>query len=428
MIRSLRLPHLLFLIWGALLITPETQAQQQNLTTLLAEGKLTKAAQGLTQELGMPNANTSQLSFRLGVVQLLQAIEKLGQTQYEYGLMNSSRISMPLFRLPLPNNPVPKQLNAEQTRKFISTFLKDIKLAETTLAVVKPSDDKLTLDLAQVRIDLNSDGMAGPDESIFRIINVINGTRTEAQNSDSLQVCFDDGDVLWLRGYCNVLAAFCEIILAHDWTDLFERSAHLVFPGAETPYTWLLQERSSEEGFTIQNGLDVIALIHSIRFEVTDRDGMLRALHHLEQVTDLSRESWELINAETDNDREWLPNPRQSAALGPQLRITREMQSQWNLLLDEVDSILSGDTLVPFWRGVPGSTLFNPNGPAFNPKFGINVRKIFTEPQTFDLVLWIQGTGLHTFLETGPITRPDRWRQITSAFQGQFMMFALWIN
>ncbi|MEY2725661.1 MAG: hypothetical protein RLZZ458_1528, partial [Planctomycetota bacterium] len=51
MIRSLRLPHLLFLIWGALLITPETQAQQQNLTTLLAEGKLTKAAQGLTQEL-----------------------------------------------------------------------------------------------------------------------------------------------------------------------------------------------------------------------------------------------------------------------------------------------------------------------------------------------------------------------------------------
>ena len=420
--------QLLFLFTAALLTSANLQAQQPDLAALLAQGKLTEAAQGLKQELTTPAANQSQLNFRLGIVQLLQALEKLGQTQYEFGLMNSSRISVPLFRLPLPNNPTPKQLTVTQMRQFISTFLKDIKLAESTLATVKPSSDKLMLDLARVRIDLNSDGTASPDESIFRIINVINGAQTPAQNTDSLQVSFDDGDVLWLRGYCNVLAAFCEIILAHDWTDLFERTAHLVFPGAETPYIWLLQERSSEQGFTIQNGLDVIALIHCIHFEVIDRDGMLRALKHLEKVTDLSRESWELINAETDNDREWLPNPRQSAALNPQLRITREMQSQWNLLLDEVDSILRGDTLVPFWRGVTGSPLFNPNGPAFNPKLGINVRKIFTEPQTFDLVLWIQGTGLHPFLETGPITQPERWQQITSAFQGQFMMFALWIN
>lgn len=428
MVRACRLLRLVFLMTAALISTTRVQAQQQDLSALLAEGKLTEAAEGLRQELAAPGANLSPLNFRLGVVQVLQAIERLGRTQYEFGLMNSSRISIPLFRLPLPNNLTPRQLTVAQTRQFISTFLTDIKLAETTLAAVKPSNDKLTLDLARVRIDLNNDGRVNAEESIFRIFNVINGVRTPAENTDSLLVSFDDGDAVWLRGYCNVMAAFCEIILAHDWTDLFERSAHLVFPGAETPYTWLLRERSSEAGFSIQNGLDIIALIHCIHFEVIDRDGMLRALAHLEKVTDLSRESWDLINAETDDDREWLPNPRQSAALGPQLRITAEMQSQWNLLLDELDSILLGDTLVPFWRGVPGSLPFDRNGMRFNTKLGINVRKMFTDPEPFDLVLWIQGTGLHPFLETGPITQPERWQQITSAFRGQFMMFAAWFN
>ncbi|MEO0970116.1 MAG: hypothetical protein AAFX80_17740 [Cyanobacteria bacterium J06639_18] len=41
------------------------------------------------------------------------------------------------------------------------------------------------------------------------------------------------------------------------------------------------------------------------------RIGLTTALQNLQTVTALSRQSWKLILAETDNDREWLPNPKQ---------------------------------------------------------------------------------------------------------------------
>lgn len=403
-------------------------AQQTDLPALLAKGQLAEAARSLQQELEQPGANESPLRYRLGVVQFLQAVEKLGQAQYRHGLMSNSRMSIPLLRLPLPPNRDPELLTIDAARAFIADFLQGLKTAEATLATVKPSNDVLTLDLTSVCLDLNGDGRIAGDESLFSIVNTLMRGSGDNLDEDGLQIAFDDGDALWLRGYCHVMSAFCEILLAHNWDDLFERTAHMFFPSTKTPYLFLLQERAADASFTVQNGLDLIAMIHCLHFEVRDRDGMLRALQHLEQVPQLSRESWELINAETDNNREWLPNPRQTAAISRLLRITPEMQSQWNLFLDELDAILRGDTLLPFWRGGPGINPFDSTRPGFHPKLGINVRRIFTEPQTFDLVLWAHGSGMASFLEEGPITKPERWSQITQAFRGQFMFFAVWFN
>lgn len=407
---------------------PACQAQQTDLPAFLAKGQLAEAARSLEGELDQPGAAESPLRYRLGVVQFLQAIEQLGQAQYRYGLMSSSRLSIPLLRLPLPPNRDPEQLTIDKARGFIADFLRGLKVAESTLATVKPSGEVLTLDLTAVCIDLNADGRIAGNESLFSIVNTLMRGGGGGLDGDGLQISFDDGDALWLRGYCHVMSAFCEVVLAYNWDDLFERTAHLFFPSTETPYLFLLQERAAEAPFTLQNGLDLIAMIHCLHFEVRDREGLLRALKHLEQVPQLSRESWELINAETDNTNEWLPNPRQVAAISPLLRITREMQSQWNLFLDEMDAILRGDTLLPFWRGIPGINPFDSGSPRFHPRLGINVRRMFTDPQTFDLVLWAHGSGMAAFLEEGPITSPDRWSRITGAFQGQFMFFAVWIN
>ena len=403
-------------------------AQQTDLSAMLANGKLTEAAKTLEAELKQPGANESPLRFRLGFVQFLQAVEQLGQAQYRHGLLSSSRLAIPLLRLPLPPNRDPEQLTIDNARAFITNFLIGLKNAEATLSTVKPSNDVLKLDLETVFIDLNGDGEVAGSESVFAIVNTLMRGAGSGLNEDGMQIAFDDGDVLWLRGYCHVMSAFCEVVLAYNWDDLFQRTAHLFFPNTKTPYLFLLQERPTNAPFTLQNGLDLIAMIHCLHFEVRDRDGLLRALQHLEQVPPLSRESWELINAETDNNREWLPNPRQTAVISPLLRITPEMQSQWNLFLDEMDAILRGDTLVPFWRGTPGINPFDSNGTNFHPKLGINVRRIFTEPQTFDLVLWAHGSGMSSFLEEGPITKPERWSQITAAFRGQFMLFAVWFN
>ena len=104
------------------------------------------------------------------------------------------------------------------------------------------------------------------------------------------------------------------------------------------------------------------------------------------------------------------------------------MQTQWFRLMDEMDQILQGKRLLPFWRGIPGGiTPFASSLPT-NPELGINLRKVFTEPRPFDLVLCIQGTGLQPFLEKGPQTDPGTWQEISQAFQGQFLIFALWLN
>jgi hypothetical protein len=107
---------------------------------------------------------------------------------------------------------------------------------------------------------------------------------------------------------------------------------------------------------------------------------MRAAREHFQRMTALSRESWQLIMAETDDNQEWIPNPRQQSVI-PGARVTEPMVAAWQRMLDELDAILEGRKLAPFWRGTA--------------RRGINVARFFEEPRTFDLVLLIQGWPRH---------------------------------
>jgi hypothetical protein len=133
----------------------------------------------------------------------------------------------------------------------------------------------------------------------------------------------------------------------------------------------------------------------------------------LEQVIVLSRKNWELILAETDNLHEWVPGPNQTSVI-PRVQVSAEMIAGWREFLTEAEQILQGKKLIPFWRGEEGQ--------------GVNLRRVFTEPTTFDLVLWIQGTAAAPYLEKGPLTEPDTWRRFNEIFNGQFVGFAIWFN
>ena len=126
----------------------------------------------------------------------------------------------------------------------------------------------------------------------------------------------------------------------------------------------------------------------------------------------LSRESWKFILAETDDDHEWIPNPRQTGVLGVPVR--QEMVDGWLEFLDATEALLAGKRLLPFWRG--------------DPSRGVNLRRVFTEPRPFDLVLWVQGTAATPYLEKGPLTKPEVWRRLQRVFGGEFIGFALWFN
>ncbi|HEY8504086.1 MAG TPA: hypothetical protein VIL46_05850, partial [Gemmataceae bacterium] len=322
-----------------------------------------------------------------------------------------ARMMVPVVRLPLPQNPKPEKLTYAGSREILKRFLNDLRAAEATLAAVRAEDVKLPLRVGAVHLDIDGDGK--PDTRFAHLLGTALGGREIPATAD-LAVTFDRADVAWLRGYCHLLTAFAEAALAHDGKELFDHTAHIFFANPDTPYAFLLEERKAPF-FDVGDGLDlidVIAFIHTLRLPVAEPERMKSALGHLEKMLALSRESWKYIQAEKDDDNEWIPNPQQKGALG--IPVRREMIDGWMAFVGEAEALLAGKRLVPFWRGAGDR--------------GVNLRRVFTEPRTLDAVLWVQGTAAAPYLEEGEMSRKEVWDQLLRVFRGEFLGFALWFN
>jgi hypothetical protein len=325
-------------------------------------------------------------------------------------------LDIPFLRLPVPPNPNPKTVSYDDTRKMLATFVDDLAKAEATLSNVKGNDVTLALRVGMIRLDLNADGKADDVESMWRVLAGVRAGDNEQLESAAKEfvIVFDAGDIRWLRGYCHLLQAFGNMALAYDGQEIFDHTAHIFFQKVDSPYPFLQRGRHV---FNVGEGLDaadLVALIHLIRMPVKEPQRMTSALEHFQAMAQCSRESWNLILAERDNDHEWIPNPEQQTVV-PNMRVTKEMVASWQAFLDEFDKILAGKRLVPFWRGPDDGR-------------GVNLRKVFTEPRTLDLVLWVQGTAAAPYLEKGTLTRTEIWRNLWGVFQGDVLTYAAWFN
>lgn len=222
----------------------------------------------------------------------------------------------------------------------------------------------------------------------------ITGIRATEQTAKAFTINFDAGDVAWLRGYCNLLAAIGETVLAYDERQLFEATAHLMFTKPQTPYPFLANGRKVFQYGDNLDLVDVVAFFHLINFPVLEPQRLTTALQHLQTTLALSRDSWRLIVAEKDNDREWLPNPKQKGVI-PNAVVTQAMIDSWPSFVGESEELLAGKKLVPFWRS--------------REVRGINLNKVFTQPRNLDLVLWVQGTAPAPYLELGKQTDANIW-------------------
>lgn len=395
-------------------------AEELPVEKYLAEGKLEDGAKAM-KEILKNNPNDQQARFSLATVQFLQSIEHLSQAHYKYGLFHEYVRAIPILRLPVPLNDKPEKIGYAQARATLQRFHGDLEQAEATLAEIDTTEVKMPLHFGRIRLDLDGDGKANEKEAFWSIFAMLNrGVKREA--GEGFVVALDGGDVHWLRGYCHLLMAICDVALAHDWQELFERCAHRVFPQVDTPHKFLLKEPIDARGFDFRMIADAVAAIHLINFEVVEPKRMQSALTHLEATIQQSRAMWKRIQAETDNDHEWIPNVKQTGVI-PNVSVRPEMIEGWHVFLNEIEALLKGKKLAPFWRGYQ----FRPEE-AFKSKTGVNVRKIFTEPRRFDLVMWITGTGATPYLEKGELTRPDTWDRATRVFGGQFFGFAAWFN
>jgi hypothetical protein len=389
----------------------------------LLQGKLTDGEKALKEHLAK-ETNDDQARFGLGVVQFLRAFERCGATLYKHGLRTERAFAAPLGLFGfgetgelLPQNPKPETLTYEGSREIVKAWVTDLNQAEATLAEVKDDKVKLPLHVGLIKIDLFGQGKPVNAAELLRRFD----DDEAGKLMENFVITFDRGDVCWLRGYCHFLAAWGELMLAVDNKDLFERTAHLFFEKVESPHAFLQEEGrdlAEVQNFSPAVIADLLAFIHQLRLPVKEPARCKSALGHLEAMLGQAKEMWKHYQAEADNENEWIPNAKQESILG--VKVTKEIMDTWLATLDEAEQVLQGKKLIPFWRGKQGDR-------------GLNLRRAFTEPRSFDPILWFQGTAATPYLEKGELTKfaDERMLQrMNDAFGGGlgFAGFALWFN
>lgn len=403
-----------------LVATTSSRAQAPDTEKFLLDGRLSEGSLALAKHLEA-NPNDDQARFGLAVTQFLQAYEHIGQSLYRYGLRTERSFVRPApqIRELWPQNPKPEKIDYAAARKIVQTFVDDMNRAEATLAAVKEKQVKLPLHVALIKIDLF--GLQRPVNAAFLFQQW--SPNVPAAQLDKFVIAFDRGDVSWLRGYCHFLAAFGEVLLAIDSQPLFECTAHWLFEEVDTPHTFLIEDREpldTERFFWWDRRVvsDFIATIHLLlRFPIKEPERMKVAHEHLLSMCKMSREMWTHFDAETDDDNEWIPNPKQTGVVG--VPVTAEMAKTWLATVDEAELVLQGKRLVPFWRGTRADR-------------GINLKRVFYESTEIDIPLWIQGTAATPYLERGPLTKfiePEMIGRIDRQFGGMnFIGFGFWFN
>ena len=405
----------------------------------LDRGDTAAAARAMTDRLAVA-PDDDQARFELGIVQFFQAVEHVSQAVYGFGIRSEYAQHSQLFGLPLQlrDNPSPRTVSYEDVRAALGTYADDLAKAEATLAGVKDPAVQVRLRPGTVRLDFVGDGKPTANEALCKLwpADFQPGVNAEAQaaaqpthvaphprppttkaSADEVartfHIKFDRGDVFWLRGYCQLLMGMTDAALAYDEHDLFDRTAQLFFKHPKTAYPFLLGGRHVFDAGGIDVA-DAVAFVHLLHLPVRDAGKMRESLGHFRAMIDDSRQSWHAVMAETGDDHEWIPNPRQTPAFGS-MDVDRKMVNAWLRLMDELDRVLAGKRLAPFWRGADDT-------------LGVNVGKVFADPQPFDPILWAQGTGMAPFLDHGPHTDPKVYTDVNAAFAGDLLPFAAWFN
>jgi len=302
----------------------------------------------------------------------------------------------------------------------VQTWLDDLTRAEATLTQVKDPAVRLPLHVGQIKID--PFGQGKPISAAFVFSRTDGLPQEMRQRSESFVINFRRGDVSWLRGYFHILMAGSELLLAVDGKPAFDCSAHLLFEKPQTPYPFLLENRRPFDEVGLRDvplWTDLLSLLHHItRLEIKEPARCQAALTHLEAAVGQAKEMWKFILAETDDDNVWIPNPKHTGVLG--IKVTQEMIDTWLETLDEAEQVLQGKKLIPFWRGKEDGR-------------GLNLRRVFTEPRTFDAFEWAQGTAAVPYLEKGPLTKladPRMGERLNKAFGGpaNVVGFGIWFN
>lgn len=366
--------------------------------------------------------------FGVGLLSFIQGVEHFAQGLYRHGFASPDAgpiMGAPLA-MPIPVNPNPEPLDYDKFRAILQLLVDDMDAARDALLTAGESGDYVVpVEVLKVRIDLDGDGKGSDSESIGNVLNAMFGAATVPGPTDpgappptpatppDSTVGFDRADAIWLAGYTQILAAQADFLLAHDFRALFDTTFHRLFPRAGLP----MQDYTSATGTLMldpesDNAIaDALAAIHHLNWPVTDGDRLKRVLARFKDITALSRRNWEAILAETDDNRELLPSPKQTG-ITPEARITDAQVKAWMATLDTADLILDGKLLLPHWRF----------------QKGVDLKAYFENAKKTDLVMLITGYDALPFLKDGPIASAESFAAANAAFGDALIGYAFWFN
>ncbi len=181
---------------------------------------------------------------------------------------------------------------------------------------------------------------------------------------------------------------------------------------AKTDESQLSQIRSARNARQFSEIIDRIYVVLTALAQQPDKAHVTAAYAHWQQMIAHNRTFWTRVEAETDNGREWVPNPQQTAALP--ITIDPEVARTWQNILADAEAVLEGKLLIPH------SLL--PAG------YGINLKSYVENPTPLELAASIQGIAFYEHVARGPTMSSFYWSRLARLTGGNAGNFALFFN
>jgi hypothetical protein len=346
--------------------------------------------------------------FALGGVRFLRAVEATFQARYRTGMSDPTG-TIPFLRLDQGTAPDAIFAPGDVAALFANAATGMAAAREPLTGLATGPEFALTIRLSDLWFDVNADAARSPDEDLMALVGPsLLGWRWFDRDpaTPAPTITFDRADAAWLSAYTHLLEGVSEVILAYDPTDALTHAATARdgMRAISPPY--------AEEFFVITPFVDALWVMLDALDQQPDAARLSKAqAHFLSMVTD-NRAFWAAVEAETDNTAEWLPNDRQTSALG--LTLPTGTGATWLSVLADGEALLKGEKLIPYWRLGDGA--------------GVNLARMFTDPAPIDVKDWIQGTGALPYLEKGETVSPESWRQFEAMMGGDAMLMSLWLN
>ena len=190
-----------------------------------------------------------------------------------------------------------------------------LRLVDVDLEKAAHPDIELELCMACWQYDWNHNGRIDDrDQKLFEIeVDAQGAEIPEGDPRRKPTFHFDEGDVLWARAMVSFQRAVLDILLAYDLNSLFKPNQ----PQPSNPSIWLQ--------------------IHLI-----EPQRIAQARARILEGQDYAEKARRLYLAETDDDREWVPNPKQKNHPLP-LPVDQQLYDTWQRILQDVQKLVKGN-------------------------------------------------------------------------------------